>query len=74
MPNKGLFPSDFLCQADFHHRLLLLKDFDHDFDVFLFMYYGNTCGGRADGQRPQGFRSLSQSFHPVFIKLGEYVG
>jgi len=27
----------------------------------------------AGGRRPQGFRSLSQSFHQVFIKLGEYV-
>ena len=28
----------------------------------------------AGGRRPQGFRSLCQSFHQVFIKLGEYVG
>jgi len=36
------------------------------------MYYGNSCGGRAAST---GFPlSKPKSFHPVLIKLGEYVG
>jgi len=39
-------------------------------------YYGNTCGGRCGGRASStGFLlSKSKSFHPVFIKLGKYVG